>query len=83
MQKIYGTREITRKPSLLRIDKNETIIIEDKKAKKQLGVYIGNNLAKKFFDYLKQDRLLNSAKKIKKNAFTEYKCLEDSIDDGV
>ena len=31
MDKVYGTREIIRNPSLLRIEPNESFIVEDKK----------------------------------------------------
>ena len=45
MNKVYGTRDILRNPSLLRIAPDENIIIEDKKAHKRLGVYLGVDLA--------------------------------------
>lgn len=83
MSKVYGTREILRNPSLLRISPNENIIIEDKKAHKRLGVYIGNDLADKFFDYLEKEKLLESARKIKNSAKEEYDKLEESISDGL
>ena len=81
MNKIYGTREIIRNPSLLRIDPNESFIIEDKKAHNQLGVYLGNKLAKEFFEYKQRVKLLNSAKKIKESAKLENNLLEVSLDD--
>ena len=72
MRKVYGTREIVRNPSILRISPDENIIIADKKAHKTLGIYIGTNLAEKFFIYLEKEKLLNSAKKIKESAIKEY-----------
>ena len=83
MFKSYGTREIVRNPSILRVAENESIIIEDKKAHKRLGVYIGNALADEFFAYLEKQKLLKSAKKIKKSAKNEYEILEGTISDGV
>ncbi len=83
MSKIYGSRDITRNPSLLRIEPNETVIIEDKKAHKQLGVYIGNELAEKFFAYLEKEQLLESAKKIRESAIEEAKALEGTLEDGL
>ncbi|MFP4486599.1 MAG: hypothetical protein ACLFOC_06525 [Campylobacterales bacterium] len=44
----YGTREIVRNPSLLRINPSESYIIEDKKSHKELGVYLGVELVKEF-----------------------------------
>ncbi len=81
MSKIYGTREIVRNPSLLRIDPDESFIIEDKKAHTQLGVYLGNKLAKEFFDYKQKEKLLKSARKIKASAKLENTLLEASLDD--
>ncbi len=81
MSKVYGTREIVRNSSLLRIDPNESFIIEDKKAHNQLGVYLGNQLAKEFFEYKQREKLLKSAKKIKESAKLENTLLEASIDD--
>ena len=34
MTAVYGSREIVRNPSLLRIDENDSFIVEDKKAHK-------------------------------------------------
>jgi 1-acyl-sn-glycerol-3-phosphate acyltransferase len=62
MTTIYGSREIVRNPSLLRIDENESFIVEDKKAHKRLGVYLGLKLANDFFNYNKKQELLKSAK---------------------
>jgi len=79
----YGTRDIVRNPSLLRIGTNESFIIEDKKAHKKLGVYMGIDLAQEFFNYLNKQKLLKSAMKIKKSAIDENSFLEESIDDGL
>ena len=81
MDKIYGTREIVRNPSLLRINPDESFIIEDKKAHNQLGVYLGTELAKEFFEYKQKQRLLKSAKKIKASANLENTLLEATLDD--
>ena len=79
----YGTRDIVRNPSLLRIDANESFIIEDKKAHKRLGVYLGIDLAQEFFAYRNKQKLLHSATKIKRSATEENSLLEESIDDGL
>ncbi len=79
----YGSRDIVRNPSLLRVDENESFVIEDKKAHKQLGVYLGNKLAEEFFEYLKKQELLKSAKKIQKSAKQENELLEESLSDGL
>ena len=83
MSKSYGTREILRNPSLLRIDPSESIIIEDKKSHKQLGVYIGTELAEEFFAYRKKYKLLKSAQMIKDSANSESQKLEGTLADGV
>jgi hypothetical protein len=83
MSKVYGTRELLRNPSLLRISPDENIIIEDKKAHKRLGVYIGTALADKFFRYLEKEKLLESAKKIKNSSKDEYQKLEGTLLDGL
>ncbi len=81
--KTFGTREIVRNPSILRIEKESYIKIEDKKQKKFLGLYIGEKLADEFLDYLKKKKIVESAKKIKQNSLNEYLLLEDAIDDGI
>lgn len=83
MSAVYGSRDITRNPSLLRIDANESFIVEDKKAHKTLGVYLGVELADKFFAFVKKQELLNSAKKIKQSAKKEYQYLDGAIADGL
>ena len=83
MNEVFGAREIVRNPSLLRIDPNDSFIVEDKKAHKRLGIYLGANLAQEFVDYKKREELLKSAKKIKEHALEENKLLEGSIDDGL
>ena len=81
MRVSYGARDISRNPSLLRIGKDEDFIVEDKKSHKKLGVYIGMGLAEEFFAYKKKKALLDAAKKIKKNAITEYESMEGSLSD--
>lgn len=79
----YGARDIVRNPSLLRIDPRDSFIVEDKKAHKQLGIYLGADLAEEFFDYVDKQKLLKSAMKIKESASRENTFLEESIDDGL
>ena len=83
MNVVYGARDIVRNPSLLRIDSNESFIVEDKKAHKRLGIYLGVDLAEEFFAYKKREKLLRSARKIKENISEEYEFLEGTIDDGL
>ncbi len=83
MPKSYGTREIVRNPSLLRIDPNESFTIEDKKAHKRLGVYLGVELAEEFFAFKAQQKLLQAAQKIKESASKENALMEESLDDGL
>ena len=83
MNVVYGARDIVRNPSLLRIDSDESFIVEDKKAHKRLGIYLGVSLAEEFFAYKKRERLLNAAKKIKENASEEHVLLDGSVDDGL
>jgi hypothetical protein len=83
MTAVYGSREIVRNPSLLRIDENDSFIVEDKKAHKTLGVYLGTALANDFFKYNKKQELLKSANKIKENAKKELELLSGTIDDGI
>ena len=83
MPSVYGARDIVRNPSLLKIDPKESFVVEDKKAHKRLGIYLGTALAEEFFAYKKRERLLDAARKIKKSAQDEYTLLEESIDDGV
>jgi hypothetical protein len=81
--KTYGTRDILRNPSLLRIDKDSYLAIEDKKRKKFLGLYIGNNLADEFLEYIKKKKLSKCAHKIKENSTKENAILEGSLSDGI
>ncbi len=83
MTAVYGSRDITRNPALLRIDANDSFIVEDKKAHKTLGVYLGVKLADKFFAFMKKQELLKSAKKIKQSAKDEYENLNGTIADGL
>ena len=83
MHTTYGSRDIVRNPSLLRIASNESFIVEDKKAHKRLGIYLGVDLAEEFFQYKKKDKLLNAARKIKQSASDEYNDLESVLDDGL
>ncbi len=79
----YGIRDIIRNPSLLKIDSNQTYIIKDKKSNKTLGIYLGTDIAKEFFEYMEKKELLESAKKIKENAKKEYLEMEESLSDGL
>lgn len=81
MSMTYGTREIVRNPSLLRIEPKDSFIIEDKKSHKQLGVYLGSKLAEEFFKYTRKQELLASANKIKENAIDENNALEGTLSD--
>jgi len=83
MNEIFGAREIVRNPSLLRIDPDDSFIVEDKKAHKRLGIYLGTNLAQEFFEYKKREALLKAAKKIKENSLKENMLLEGTVDDGL
>ncbi len=83
MPKSYGTREIVRNPSLLRIDPKESFTVEDKKAHKRLGVYLGAELAEEFFAFKTQQKLLQAAQKIKESANKENALMEESLDDGL
>ena len=83
MSVTYGARDILRNPTLLKIDANESFLIEDKKSHKQLGVYLGVNLAQEFFEYQKKQKLLTSAQKIKTHAQKINQELEGSLDDGL
>lgn len=83
MTTIYGSRDIIRNPSLLRIEENSSFVIEDKKAHKTLGVYLGVKLAEAFFTYTKKQELLQSAQKIKNSAYKESKELEGTLTDGI
>ena len=78
-----GARDIVRNPSLLKIDAKESIIIEDKRTHKTLGVYLGVELAQEFWEYQKKAKLLEAARKIKENATFEHTLLEGSINDGL
>jgi len=83
MSGVYGARDIVRNPSLLRIDPNDSFIVEDKKAHKKLGIYLGIEVAEKFFEYKKKEALLSSARKIKESASKEMKDLEGTLNDGL
>ena len=83
MTNVYGSRDIIRNPSLLRIDENDSFIVEDKKAHKTLGVYLGTKLAEEFFNYTKKQELLKSAQKIKNSANEEFLKLEGTLNDGI
>ena len=43
-----GARDILRNPSLLRIAPTDTLVVEDKKSHKMLGLYIGTDTAKEW-----------------------------------
>ncbi len=83
MTAVYGSRDIIRNPSLLRIEENESFIVEDKKAHKTLGVYLGVKLANDFFKYTKKQELLKAAQKIKQSAIEESDILSGTIDDRI
>lgn len=81
MNTTYGARDIVRNPSLLRIDAYDIITIEDKRAHKTLGVFLGTELSNEFFKYRKKEQMLKAAKNIKENASTENSLLEGTIHD--
>ena len=83
MTQIYGARDITRNPSLLRVDEYDSFEVHDKKSNQTLGVYLGVKLAEDFFRYQKKQELLKSARKIKQNAKDELTILDGTIDDGI
>ena len=83
MTQSVGARDILRNPSLLRIAPTDTLVVEDKKSHKMLGLYIGVDTAKEFLAYQERVKLLNSAKKIAASAKKEYKELESAVDDGI
>jgi hypothetical protein len=83
MTAIYGSRDIIRNPSLLRIEENDSFVVEDKKAHKTLGVYLGSKLAEEFFNYAKKQELLKSAKKIRSSANEEFEKLQGTLNDGI
>ncbi|WP_456457345.1 hypothetical protein [Nitratifractor sp.] len=83
MSDSYGARDLVRNPSLLRIAPEESFIVEDKKAHKRLGVYIGPKLADEFFEYLRKKELLEAARKVKESAAEENRLLEGSLGDGL
>ncbi|WP_428024630.1 hypothetical protein [Arcobacter sp.] len=83
MTQKYGSRDIIRNPSLLRIDENDSFVVEDKKAHKTLGVYLGTKLAEEFFNYTQKRELLKSALKIKNSANKEFEELEGTLNDGI
>ncbi|HRF57650.1 MAG TPA: hypothetical protein PLV58_09665 [Campylobacterales bacterium] len=83
MTQTVGARELLRNPSLLRIAPSDTIIVEDKKRHKTLGMYIGVEVAEEFMEYQKRAKMLLCAKKIAASSKKEYDLLEGSIDDGL
>lgn len=83
MTQSVGARDILRNPSLLRIAPTDTLVVEDKKSHKMLGLYIGADTAKEFLEYQTRAKLLNSAKKIAASAKKEYEKLEGAVDDGI
>jgi len=83
MRQTVGAREILRNPSLLKIAPEATLIIEDKKAHKMLGMYIGVELAEEFMRYQEKAKLRKSAKKIVLSAKKENAELEGALSDGL
>jgi len=83
MYMTYGARDIVRNPSLLKIKTDDSFIVEDKRAHKQLGVYLGLELAQEFFEYRKKQQLIKSAKKIKQSALLENLKLDGTSNDGL
>ena len=83
MTQIMGSREIVRNPSLLRIAPTDVIVIEDKRAHKMLGMYIGVDLAEAFIRFQNKEKLLASAKKIASSSKEEYEFLEGTVSDGL
>ena len=79
----YGTREIVKNSSILRIDENDFFMVEDKKSHKQLGIYLGINLANQFLEFHRKERLLKSAEKIRENAKKESEYLSGTLNDGL
>ncbi len=83
MARTVDTNEILRNPSLLTIDPNDTLIIEDKRSHKMLGLYLGTELAEVFLAYRRKAKMLESARKVAASAKAEYETLEDTVDDGL
>jgi len=83
MSKSYGVRDIARNPSILKIGSNEIVKIEDKRANRVLGIYIGRGLADEFVAFLEKKSMLESAKKIKDLSKREYEELEGTLTDGL
>lgn len=83
MTQSVGARDILRNPSLLRIAPTDTLVVEDKKSHKMLGLYIGADTAKEFLEYQARAKLLNSAKKIAASVKKEFQELEGAVDDGI
>lgn len=83
MTQIMGSRDIVRNPSLLRIAPTDVIVVEDKRAHKMLGMYIGAQIAEDFIRFQQKEKLLKSAQKIAACAKEEYEWLEGTIDDGL
>jgi hypothetical protein len=83
MTQIMGSREILRNPSLLRIAPTDVIVIEDKRAHKMLGMYIGVEIAEDFVRFQQKEKLLKSAQKIATSAKEEYEFLEGTVSDGL
>lgn len=81
MKTTYGARDIVRNPSLLKIAAHDSIVIEDKKSHKTLGIYLGIELANEFLEYRKKSKLLEAGRKIKNSASLENKNLEGTLDD--
>jgi len=83
MYKVCSIRDIVRNPAILKIDGSDIIEIEDKRAKKIVGFYIGKALGEEFIRFLEKKRMLESAKRIKECSLKEYKELEGSIEGGL
>jgi len=79
----YGARELARNPSLFRIDPKGVFAVEDKRAHRRLGLYLGADLADEFLAYRSKKQMLTAAEKIQNSAKNEYEELEESLDDGL
>lgn len=79
----YGARDLARNPSLFRIDPGGAFMVEDKRAHKRLGLYLGADLAEEFLAFQRKKRMLDAAEKIRSHATDAYSELEATLDDGL
>jgi len=83
MMHTYGARELSRNPSLFRIDPEGVFAVEDKRAHRRLGLYLGADVADEFLAYRRRTQMLAAAEKIRESAVREYEELEATLDDGL